>query len=702
MKPSPFYTRALRWAVPALAAVTLACAHKPPTPVVTNPDGTVVETPPEPKPEEEKVAQALYDDAAALAQKGDHAGAKAKEDELLGKYPSSLAAARLFEEHANAAAEDGRLQAAIAWYEKLLFYRPSYPHIARAREAYAGVLLKVGRHADAAAMYKALYAATESATDKARLGPALATALAQAGEAKDALEILVDLGGNSSLPAETRERATNTALEIIESALTFKEAEDLWDKVEDKAGWSALQPALAFKLAKVYLHIRQFKEAEAMLSLVATRFEKSPYAAPARELSQRLKARFVVDNRVIGLILPLSGKYKQYGERSLAAVKLALATDKSFKLVVKDTQGEPTAAARAVEELVIKDHAVAIIGPLFSSEAQAAALKAEELSVPLVALNHREGLPELGPFVFRTALTIEAQAQELARVAFETLGMSRFALLYPRNSYGTEFANAFWDEVERRKGEIRAAETYEIDQTTFMEPIKKLVGRWYIHSRAEFREMYYAMKAKKLPSHREASELEKIAKGLPPVIDFDAIVIPDSAKNIGLIAPALAFEDIVLTQDPKELEKIRKATGNKKVKPVTLLGASTWNSPQTVESCEQYCEGAVFVDAYYPDNPEPKVRDFVAAYHEAAGIDPSLSEAQAFDTAAMLKKALLDSKATDRTTLRDQLVGAMSYDGVTGKLRFDKEGEAKKDLFVLTIQEGVIRLWQPPAATPQG
>jgi ABC-type branched-subunit amino acid transport system substrate-binding protein len=135
-----------------------------------------------------------------------------------------------------------------------------------------------------------------------------------------------------------------------------------------------------------------------------------------------------------------------------------------------------------------------------------------------------------------------------------------------------------------------------------------------------------------------------------------------------------------------------------------LLGASTWNHQQTIESCESYCEGAVFVDGFYPDSPEPKVRDFVAAFRADSGAAPQLSEAQAFDTLGLLRTVLNDKHPVDRNSLRDDLASVGTYEGITGRMRFDGDGESKKELFVLTISDGMIRRWQKPAtpAAPQG
>src|SRR5690606_13426955 len=155
----------------------------------------------------------------------------------------------------------------------------------------------------------------------------------------------------------------------------------------------------------------------------------------------------------------------------------------------------------------------------------------------------------------------------------------------------------------------------------FSTEVRAMVGRYHYNARPEYLQKVRELRAQKLPSHRLRQAVENFTKSLPPVVDFDAIIIPDSGRKVGLIAPALAFEDVVLTRDEKVLETIRKTTGNKNLRPVTLMGGSTWNTPMTLESCERYCEEAIFVDGYFADNPDPKMRDFVSRFREATGAD---------------------------------------------------------------------------------
>ncbi|RYF08354.1 MAG: hypothetical protein EOO40_07890, partial [Deltaproteobacteria bacterium] len=436
---------------------------------------------------QEAAAQALDEEAERLQKLGQVAQSARKREQLLSKYPTTGAAARLLQKRAKAAAAAGQSREAVVLYERLLLARPAMAEDLQIRRAYALLLLESGRFADAAVVLDQLLEHASGRQDSLALGTALGDAYSSMGRTLEAVTLLMRLQTLGGLRPEELGALQQRAIGYVTQNLGAGEAQTLWENSRSMADWAFLQPVLAYKLAKVYYHVRDYERSEQMLNLVAERFGDSPFADDAAQFLQLLKSRFEVDPKAIGVLLPLSGRYKLYGERVQKAMELGIGGHTNFKLIFKDTQGEPTVAAQAVETLVLQEHVIGLVGPLFSGEAMAVAHKAEELAVPLVSLSHREGLPQLGPYVFRAALTVEAQAQALAKVAFETLGFSRFAMLYPRSRYGIDFMTAFWDEVDRRHGEMRGIEAYEPDQTTFKEPVRRLVGRHYLTLRADFK-----------------------------------------------------------------------------------------------------------------------------------------------------------------------------------------------------------------------
>jgi hypothetical protein len=276
---------------------------------------------------------------------------------------------------------------------------------------------------------------------------------------------------------------------------------------------------------------------------------------------------------------------------------------------------------------------------------------------------------------------------------FDVLGYHRVALLYPNVSTGVDLANLLWDEVEARKGEVRGVESFDYDQTTFMTPVKRLVGRapQYLDARPDYvHALQDIVKDKTLTPTRRQKEIESLVKSLPPVTDFDALFIPGNAKQVGFIAPALAFEDIIVSTDKEELKKIMKSTGRDDITPVRLVGANGWNSPQTAERGGKFVEGAVFTDGFFVNDADPRVQKFVKEFRELNGhSDPELPDAQAYDAAGIVRAAL-NHKPADRVAMKDIIAATANYPGVTGKIHFDAVGEAQKELYVLTIEHGEI------------
>src|SRR6266568_1802989 len=63
----------------------------------------------------------------------------------------------------------------------------------------------------------------------------------------------------------------------------------------------------------------------------------------------------------IGVAVPMSGKYKGWGEAIVQGLTLALA-DTPYQLAVRDTRGEADGAAQALAQLAREDKVIAAVG----------------------------------------------------------------------------------------------------------------------------------------------------------------------------------------------------------------------------------------------------------------------------------------------------------------------------------------------------
>ena len=91
------------------------------------------------------------------------------------------------------------------------------------------------------------------------------------------------------------------------------------------------------------------------------------------------------------------------------------------------------------------------VGPLSSAVAQSAADAAQAASVPLIALSQKDGLTQTGTWIFQAFLTPRQQVRALVRQAV-SMGIKRFAILYPDSSYGRAFSQNFQEEVAAAGG----------------------------------------------------------------------------------------------------------------------------------------------------------------------------------------------------------------------------------------------------------
>ncbi len=618
-------------------------------------------------PETTAGQDALYQAGVLAFEEGDYALARKTLGELL------------FENPLHPKANDARLKSGLAAVEQKA-YRDAYQTLSTLLDRLEGEDKRLAE----AALQKA-------AAGSQQYGEALRSALKQ-----------VD---GASGPDELKKALANLE-DVVETRTNFLSIAEAWNELpKSHPGW----PLITFKMARVFYHLRDWPRLDETLKALLATAPQSDYAPEAKALLERLSRRTQVRPKAVGAVLPMTGKYKAFGETTLRGLQLAL-KGSDVELVVKDTQGDPTLTAKLVEQLAFDEGVIAIVGPLLAEDARRGALVAEELQVPLITMSRAEGLTEIGPHVFRTMVTNSQQAEALADYAMGTLGYKTFAILHPNTPFGVELSNEFWDAIEARGGQIRGIESYDHDQKTFTEEARKLAGRYYLEDRADYFEKLREIREGTTDEFRRRKQMEKMKAALDPVVDFEAMLIPDSWQQVSLVAPALAVEDIITNAcDKKDLERIQKTTGKDKLKTVTLLGPSTWSSPrgtsgdlQLVERGGKYVLCSVYVEAFSEGSDRAGTKAFVTAFRETyRDASITLLDAVGYDTGAVVRSILEKSGPSTRAAFREQLQHLKDFPGATGTLTMTDLREAKRQLYLMNITPtGVKEV--PPSKKPEG
>jgi len=413
----------------------------------------------------------------------------------------------------------------------------------------------------------------------------------------------------------------------------------------------------------------------------------------------------------IGVVLPLSGRYASFGQESLRGVLLAAgifdraqalpprgeaatggerpsvpgpgAIDERMerpplRIVVRDSAGKAERAAEAVRELAEDAEVLAIVGPIFSDESEAAAKEAERHRIPLLTLSNREEVPADRDYVFRLRTTAKDEVGFLVDHAVDVLEAKKFAVLYPRSRYGRGMRKRYWEAVLERGGSIVAAASYDASATDFNDPIRSMIGYDLLSSdeRLAIEERRKVMRRARRLEPEEAAQVRDVIypmvgpdlEMLPPIVDFDALFIPDSHDKIALIAPQLAYHEI---------------------KGVQLLGTSEWNDPQLVRIARRHVRGAVMATPFYKESPYPFVTSFLAAYRESFGHEPDSFSSHGFD-AANLVLVQLAAGRDSRPRVREGVLRTAGYPGVSGIMSIFPDGNARKRPFLLSVKRGRI------------
>jgi len=599
----------------------------------------------------------LYTRAQALELEGQPDKAREVYGDYLIRYPESSRTPAVLIKLGELLQKAERYDAAQQMYERVL---ATYPHSPQASRAMLGVLQSLYGQADYPATIKQ---AVEymPALDGAGLMEELYMLLGDTYLALDSPVDALTQYLHAYLPASPLDREKfEPRIKRAVQQLTANDVKFLLTRHPD----DETRGFLMFQMGLRYIEEGDYEEALAALTSLIEQYPRDTNVVVARELIADIGRQAQFDRYTIGCLLPLSGPYQPYGQRVLNGIELAVnqfsgRSATKFKLIVRDTAGDDSQARRELGAL-IDARVAAILGPVVT--AKAVAEEAQDAGVPLIALTQKEDIPQTGDYIFRNFMTPTLQAETLVRHAVQTLGQHRFAILYPEEPYGHRFLKAIWEQVTRFGGQVTGIEAYEPEQTDFAEPIKKLVGLHYpipmdLRPPAPDTET----EGGEADEAKEADEADEPQ----PIVDFDALFIPDAPQKAGLIIPQLAFYDI---------------------ENVQLLGTNLWHAPSLIEMAPRFSQGAIITDGLILDEPRGKLAEFVQSYQSIFLEPPDLLSATGYDSAMIVLTLLGDSRVKFRSSLKTALGTLRNFPGVTGNTSFDASGEVHKRLFLMRVK----------------
>ena len=124
-----------------------------------------------------------------------------------------------------------------------------------------------------------------------------------------------------------------------------------------------------------------------------------------------------------------------------------------------------------------------------------------------------------------------------------------------------------------------------------------------------------------------------------------------------------------------------------------IVGSDSWGDPQTVELCGSACDGYFFSTHYVAAGATGATKEFIDQYNSAYGYIPGDVAALSWDAMLLVVRALENcgeitgDLAQDRTCIRDGMAEITDFEGITGNMTFDEQGDPIKCAVIVQIVE---------------
>ncbi len=349
------------------------------------------------------------------------------------------------------------------------------------------------------------------------------------------------------------------------------------------------------------------------------------------------------DTLKVALVAPLSGDNATYGVKQEKGYRLAMeeingaggVLGAEIILETYDDTGDASTAASGTQKFVDDDEVMVLGGScLTSCTAAMLPITGDAELAQMVVSSSARSLTGLSDYFFRMAVQDAAVGPQIAN-QFTNMGDTTTVALYPNNDFGIGLKDSFIEKFAENGGEVLDTIEYQ-----------------------------------------------------PTDQDFSAILTTVKDKNPDCIALCGTTTDGAL------IIKQARQMGIE----AHIMGQPGLYNQNVIDIAGDAAEGLLACGVFVATNPDEKVQEFVAKYNEKYGETPDGFAALAYDQMYVIADAATRAMEAndgelDRETMADAL-RETQYEGVTGTVNFDENGDWVRDYLTLTVIDGVYDLYQ--------
>lgn len=382
------------------------------------------------------------------------------------------------------------------------------------------------------------------------------------------------------------------------------------------------------------------------------------------DFNTRIEKYSQIDTKKIGIILPLSGKYKSYGERAFRGIDFAFRQltkqneeFKNYQYIIRDSGGVAAAGAYHLTDLVEKEKVSIVIGGLRLEEATKEYQEAQKSGVLFISLQQVLIDQEKKNHLL---VEVPGSLESIGKVLFskdmiEVFG-NRAAIIYPDTPRGRTIVDVFWKEAKRNNVEIKDFASFEKGVSDLRAPVKNILE---LSFKRERQEEYKLL--------TEVHELEKSTsvrriQTLRPVLDFDWVFVPAYPKDALQIIPSFGYFDAF---------------------NLNIIGGPSWRSKSIIRESGRTQQSIFFVGDEIGQGQDAFIKSFYEIHKKRAG----LIEIQTYDALWLALQLLNDNQFKSRQNMDFFLRNQTEVKSFWGRW-YKEENLWVKDLTTFKINQG--------------
>ena len=336
----------------------------------------------------------------------------------------------------------------------------------------------------------------------------------------------------------------------------------------------------------------------------------------------------------IGAILPLTGDAALYGDTCKSAADLAIEDinlqggikGRQLAIIYEDSQADPKLAVSAANKLISVDKVNAIMGAMGSSEVLALAPILNEKKIVLVSpAATSHKISDSGDYIFRTIVSDVYDGTAMAKFAYQDKGVRSVGVFHVTEAGPQGVAEAFVNEFKRLGGGILNVEKSARGENDFRTAISRI-------NQQNPDAIYFALYPR---------ETELFVR---------------QVKELGVDRFLMTHQ---LIDDPEILGRLGDATNG-----------IVFTSPKLM-----------------PEVGGSGVKSFHDKYMSKYGKEPQQFASNSYDAVILIAQAI-GKYGLDSDSIKKGLYEVHNYDGASGMLRFDQNGDVHQKMLIMVVQNG--------------